>query len=139
MQRGEISADSLRYYGLESYQRKVPSLKTDEDLITWGKQLIEGEEARTQEGGTPMANPRIAQLKVNYDRFMIHLKGKQFKHETKENAGEYIQNLRQEADELILNIWNGVEATFAHLPAEEKREKAEEYGVCYVFRPYERQ
>lgn len=139
IQRGEIAADSLRYYGLEKYHRKLPLLKTDEDLVSWGKQLIDGEDVRVKEGGTPMSNPRIAQLKVSYDRFMIKLRSTQFKHGTKENAGEYIQSLRKEADELILEIWNGVERTFAHLPAEEKREKAEEYGVCYVFRPYEKQ
>ena len=136
--RGEISAEALRYYGLETYGKKLPSLRTDEDLAEWGKQLIDGEEARVKDGGTPMANPRISVLKVHYDRFMIKLKSTQFKHDTKENAGEYIQNLRKEADDLILEIWNGVEHTFAHLSADEKREKAEEYGVCYVFRPYEK-
>ena len=138
IQRGEISADALRYYELGKYGKKLPKLQTDEDLATWGKLLIEGEEARTKDGGTPMANPRIAQLKVNYDRFMIKLKSTQFKQGTKENAGEYVQNLRKEADNLILEIWNDVERTFAHLSADEKREKAEEYGVCYVFRPYEK-
>ncbi|MDR0941269.1 MAG: hypothetical protein LBM68_03485 [Bacteroidales bacterium] len=139
IQRGEIAADSLRYYGLDAHHKKLPLLKTDEELLLWGKQLIDGEEARVQEGGTPMSNPRIAQLKVNYDRFVIHLKSTQFKQGKKENAGEYIQSLRKEADELILEIWNSVERTFAHLPAEEKRKRAEEYGVCYVFRPYEKQ
>ncbi len=136
IQRGEIPADALNYYGLQG--KKLPQLKTDSDLTMWGKQLIDGDEERVKAGGTAMSNPRIAVLKVNYDRYMIKLKSTQFKHDTKENASDYIQDLRKQADDLILEIWNSVEQTFAHLPADEKREKAEEYGVCYVFRPYER-
>ncbi|MDR2963361.1 MAG: hypothetical protein LBU90_07005 [Bacteroidales bacterium] len=139
IQRGEIPVDAWRYYDVEKNGKKFPKLKTDEDLLLWGKKLIDGEEQRVQDGGTPMSNPRISVLSVIYNKYAIKLKSTQFNHDTKENGSEYIQKLRDEADELILEIWNNVEHTFAHLPADEKRQKAEEYGLCYVFRPYERE
>ena len=46
--------------------------------------------------------------------------------------------LRKDADEIILNIWNEVEERFSDLPDDLKREKATEYGLTYVYRPMER-
>ena len=45
--------------------------------------------------------------------------------------------MRKEADGIVLNIWNEVEKTFSDLPDEEKRYRAQEYGLSYVFRKSE--
>jgi len=34
-------------------------------------------------------------------------------------------------------LWNEIEASFASLPEEERRAKAEKYGLVYVFRKNE--
>ena len=47
-------------------------------------------------------------------------------------------DLRKEADEIILDIWNEVEEHFSELSDDLKREKAGEYGLTYVYRPMER-
>ena len=49
-----------------------------------------------------------------------------------------VAELRKEADEIILDIWNEVEESFSALPDDFKREKASEYGLIYVYRPMER-
>lgn len=45
--------------------------------------------------------------------------------------------LRTKADEIILSIWNEVEANYAELPDDERRDKATEYGLTYVYRKNE--
>ena len=42
--------------------------------------------------------------------------------------------MRKEADEIILNLWNEVETTYSDLEEDQKRSKAEKYGLVYVFR-----
>ena len=43
-------------------------------------------------------------------------------------------DMRKEADELILAIWNEVESKFNTLSEERKREECEKYGLVYFFR-----
>ena len=48
-----------------------------------------------------------------------------------------LNSLRGRADDIILSIWNEVEAKFADRPDEERRRLAAEYGVVYVYRKNE--
>ncbi len=136
--RDEIPADARSFYGLEKFTKKLPPLTTDDEIIAWGKKLIDGEEARVQQGGNPMVNPRIAMVKIQYDKYVNAYRSNSFIQSKNERAFEYVQELRQKADDIILSIWNEVEQTFAHLPAAEKRKQAEEYGLVYVFRKHEK-
>jgi hypothetical protein len=50
---------------------------------------------------------------------------------------EYINknnDLRREADEIILTVWNEVETHFAKMPEGDKRKECEVYGLIYFFR-----
>ncbi|HPM12439.1 MAG TPA: hypothetical protein PK734_02985 [Bacteroidales bacterium] len=136
--RDEMPADARSFYGLEKFTKKLPPLTTDDEIIAWGKKLIDGEEARVQQGGNPMVNPRIAMVKIQYDKYVNAYRSNSFIQSKNERAFEYVQELRQKADDIILSIWNEVEQTFAHLPAAEKRKQAEEYGLVYVFRKHEK-
>ncbi|MFW6389249.1 MAG: hypothetical protein ACOCZI_01315, partial [Marinilabiliaceae bacterium] len=46
---------------------------------------------------------------------------------------------RETADKLILDTWNEIEEHFSNLEPEEKRKKASEYGVVYIYRPSEKE
>jgi hypothetical protein len=48
-----------------------------------------------------------------------------------------VAELREQADQLIQEMWNEVEDSHAHLSDDEKREKASEYGIVYVYRASE--
>ena len=52
-------------------------------------------------------------------------------------AQEHLINLRKQADELIVSIWNEVEETFKDLPPSQKRDKSKAYGLVYVYRKNE--
>ena len=42
--------------------------------------------------------------------------------------------LRKEADEIILQLWNEVENTHSKLPEEIRKSLSEEYGLVYFYR-----
>ena len=52
-------------------------------------------------------------------------------------ASMKVAELREQADQLIQEMWNEVENSLVHLSDEEKREKASEYGIVYVYRASE--
>ena len=135
--RGDLVPETRGYFELEEEEKKVPSLTTEEEVITWGKRLIEGEQERRNKGMSPITNPTIAVLKVHYDKFMeYHNYQKSLKNRS-QRAQEKLNDKRTQVDGVIQQIWNEVEDTYNDLPEEMKREKASEYGLVYVFRKSE--
>ena len=136
IQRGDMKPNIRDFYGFS--EKKSPSLILDSEVLEWGKKIIEGEHKRISNGGNPLYNPSIALVKVKFDQFvdMYH-----FQKTLQNNTARWttkVAELRKEADEIILDIWNEVEETFSALPDDLKREKATEYGLIYVYRPMER-
>lgn len=135
--RGELSPSTRSFFSLNEYDRKLPSLSTESEIIEWGNKLIEGEQKRRMKGMSPITNPTIALVKVQMDKFheaynnMINLR--------KRNsfAQKNLNSKREQVDQLIQQLWNEVEDTFNDLPEELKRDKAGEYGLVYVFRKNE--
>ncbi len=135
--RGELPATVREMYGMDIDESKLPTLNTEKDLIDWGKKIIEGEMQRTRKGMSPITNPTIAVVKVRYDQFLeAHNYQKVLQQNTQRMLSQ-LNDLRVKADEIILNIWNEVEEHFKDLPDDERREKAAEYGVVYVYRKNE--
>lgn len=135
--RGDLPADTRAFYGLATNDATVPSLNTENELISWGKRIIEGEEYRIRKGGCPITNPTIAVVKVRYQNFL-----EAFNHNKSlaKRTRDYTQKnneLRKEADEIIVQIWNEVENTHSTLPEERRIEESENYGLVYFYRKNE--
>jgi len=62
--RGDLPAETRAYLGLATDDSNIPSLNTENELMTWGRRIIEGEEFRIRKGGSPITNPTIAVVKV---------------------------------------------------------------------------
>lgn len=135
--RGEILPAVRVFYGIEEENSKLPSLGTESEVIEWGKKIIEGETKRKMSGNTPVTNPTIAVVKVHYDNFMEAYKFQKMLQKNHNRALHNLAELRSEADNIILHIWNEVEESFNDLTEEEKRKKAQGYGVVYVYRKNE--
>ena len=58
--RGDLVAETRNFFGLEEEERKVPALTSEEEVISWGKRLIDGEQKRRNMGLSPITNPTIA-------------------------------------------------------------------------------
>src|SRR5450759_3753119 len=135
--RGDLPAEIRAFYGLATNESTVPSLNTENELMSWGRRIIEGEEFRIRKGGSPITNPTIAVVKVRFENFVEALN---FHNTVVKKTFEYTEKndkLRKEADEIILQVWNEIEATNNKLPEERRKELNEEYGLVYFYRKNE--
>ncbi|MFO7940233.1 MAG: hypothetical protein R6U66_10855 [Bacteroidales bacterium] len=135
--RGDLKEETRTYYGMESGDKKLPSLTSEKAVLSLGKALIDGETKRRMEGHPPITNPTIAVVRVNYDNFYDAHQFQKTLQRNHQRALDHLTNLREEADAIILRIWNEVEATFEELSEESRRLEAQKYGVVYVFRKNE--
>ncbi len=135
--RGDLPSETRAYYGLATNELTVPSLNSENELISWGRRIIEGEEFRLRKGGSPITNPTIAVVKVRFENF---IEANNFNKILAKKTLDYFERLgdmRREADKIILNIWNEVEAGFNSLPEEIQKKDCEEYGLVYFYRKNE--
>ncbi|MFC2096326.1 hypothetical protein ACFLQ3_01335 [Bacteroidota bacterium] len=135
--RGELQASVRTFFGIEEDNGKLPSINTESDVIDLGKELLDGEIKRKMKGHSPITNPTIAVVKVHYDNFMEAYKFQKMLQKNHTRALNNLAELRDDADDIILNVWNEVEETYNELPEDFKREKAQEYGLVYVYRKNE--
>lgn len=134
--RGELKSQARTFYGLEEEDTKLPSLLTEQELLVWGEKLIAGEQDRINNRcGSPIYSPSIALVKVNFENFK---QSYSFQKQLQNNSSRYsteVAQFRDEADTLILSVWNEVENKYANVKDEEERRyMCEDYGLIYVFR-----
>ncbi|HPF01660.1 MAG TPA: hypothetical protein PLV06_08230 [Bacteroidales bacterium] len=132
--RGDLPEETRAYFGLPSGVSTVPAMNSENELMSWGKRIIEGEEYRLRKGGSPITNPTIALVKVWYVNFLDEYNFHKTITKKTLDYNEKTAEMRKEADQIILEIWNEVEASFDSLPDELKRKACEEYGIVYCFR-----
>lgn len=132
--RGEIKAEHKTFYGLNPEDFTVPDLSKEAAIMEWGKKLIDGECQRMQNGGAPMYNPSIANVRVHYDVFVDY---KENQHTYQHSTNTYldkIATMRAKGDEIIQNMWNEVEQRFADLPPYDRLFQCQKYGLVYYYR-----
>ncbi len=133
--RGELPENTRDFFQLSG--TKVPALNTEESLIKWGERIIRGAEERKMKMLTPITNPTDAVVKVRYEAFLDAFRFQKILQKDNKRALDELAALRSEGDNIIVDIWNEVEESFKDMPDNIKREKAEEYGLIYVFRKNE--
>lgn len=132
--RGDLPAETRAYYGLATNESTVPSLYTENELLSWGRRIIEGEEFRIKRGGSPITNPTIAVVKVWFEQFIDALDNYKTLNKKTLDYAQKNNELRKEADEILLAVWNEVESRYSTLEETEKRKECEDYGLIYFFR-----
>ena len=132
--------EAAQIYYTQCYaSNTVPDLLSEASLVEWGKKIIEGEQLRTTQGGIPIYNPTIARVKVHYDIFLeSYERQKNYQALTNRSLDE-LASMRDRADELILDIWNQVEAKYQDVtPNDTRLEKCRDYGLIYYYRSSEK-
>ena len=135
--RGELPPITRTYYGFNEEDAKIPPLISEQDVLKCGENILQGEAKRTMRGLTPITNPTGAVVKVWYENFKEACANqKAIQKSNTKSVGE-LTDMRRQADNIIVQVWNEVENKFNDLPEEMKREKASEHGISYVFRKNE--
>ena len=138
IQRGELRSDIKSGYGLDPDSTALPPLSTDEELAQWGEKVIRGEEKRIQQGGAPIYNPNIAKVKVHFSIFAEHYYSiTNYKQNAEKFRNELLQ-MRPMVDDLLLDLWNQVEAFYAECPLSVRIEKGDQFGLIYYLRDTEK-
>jgi len=135
--RGELPQETIKFFGMDEDNRKVPGLNSDEEVLEWGRKIIEGERNRISSGHSPVTNPTMAVLKVHYDKFLESYNYQKSLKLRTSRAHESLMEIREEVDAIIQQTWNEVEETYNDLPEDIRRDKASDYGLVYVFRKSE--
>ncbi len=135
--RNEIKKEAKRLYSLEPDNFTVPDLTTEAAILYWGEHIIQGEQQRIAQGGTPIYTPAIAKVSVHFEIFQdTSVRQKVFQKNTNRYL-EQLASMRPAADQLILTIWNQVEDHFKNEPEERRRALCEAYGIRYYLRSEE--
>jgi hypothetical protein len=137
--RGVIKPEVRLTLGLEIDDKSVPEMGTEQQLIYWGKKIINGEQQRMMMGGNRIYNPSIAVVKIKFEKFLDYYNNHKNLQVTTQKMHDKVAGLREKADNLILYIWNEVEKKFDDLPGNIKRNKCSDYGIVYVFRKHEKE
>lgn len=135
--RGELPLAERSLFGLDPDERKTPTLHTESELIEWGDKIIQAENMRKAKGRSPITNPSIAVVRVRYEQFTDASRFQKTLQKNHHRAQENLSKLRSRADEIILQVWNEVEAHYSDLEDNERRENAINYGLNYVYRKNE--
>ncbi len=135
--RGDLSENVREFFGMHDNNYKLPVLNSEADLIKWGEKLIHGENLRKAKALNPITNPTIAVVMVRYEQFLDAYKFQKTLQKSYQRSQEHLAAMRKDANKIICDIWNEVEETYKQLSEGERRAKAEEYGLAYVFRKSE--
>lgn len=132
--RGEIKRGQKELYKLDPETNILPDLSSEEDLLVWGQNIIDGEKERVALGGFPIYNPAINKVKVHYDIFKEHQYNQQFQQKNDTRVAEDLVPMREKADQLILEMWNQIEAYYKNELPYSRLRKCQNYGVIYYYR-----
>ena len=137
--RGDVKREHKSYYQLEHDSNTTPDLSSESAILMWGKNIIDGESARLSKGGFAIYNPTIAKVRVHYDIFKEYYTTQQLHHQATLRNKEELTKVRDEIDELLLDLWNKVEEYYADCKPYEKLCKCKEYGLIYYYRRKEKE
>ncbi|HEY9551217.1 MAG TPA: hypothetical protein VIQ97_02925 [Prevotella sp.] len=134
VERGEIKRSMLPLYGLQADATTLPNIKQTEALSEWGTKVINGEKARLKMGGRPIYNPTIGMVSTHYDIFKDAFNRHKMLMAKTQEALAGIQNLRPKVDQLLLELWNQIEAHFEKEPPQVRYEACRKFGIIYYYR-----
>ena len=133
--RGEIARAKRAYYGLSVGDDSLPTITLETSVLEWSKKIVDGERKRQGEGGVPIYNPTMGRVSVACDLFREMYEKQQRLQQSTAEALQRVAAMRAECDEIVLNVWQEIETTFAALEGEERLKKCAQYGIIYYTRP----
>ena len=134
VERGEIKRSALKLYGMDEGTSTLPNMKSIGGLLRWGRLAVEGEKARVKQGGRPIYNPTIGMVSTHIDIFNDCYQQQKRLKDNIERALESLKRIRPEVDDVILELWNQIEAHFKDEPPKTRFDMCRKFGVVYYYR-----
>jgi hypothetical protein len=131
IERETFRPEDRGFYSLDISSDQLPILRTDSALKQWAHNIATGEQARTLAGGTPMAMPSAAEVAFQFNVLVPLLGELTNSKDNYDRSQQHVQDLRNEADLLIADIWDEVLFAYRKETPPSLRRKAREYGVMY--------
>jgi hypothetical protein len=138
IEREEIKSEALSFYGLSESNGKVPQLNTEEEVLDWGQKITEGEQKRIHKGGSPIYTPSIALVKVRVEEFRDIAIFMQNLKRISARSFQRMKDTRKSTNDFISKMWTEIEENIENDSPKHKRQRAQEYGIIYVFRRREK-
>ncbi|MDR3339615.1 MAG: hypothetical protein LBT25_05920 [Candidatus Symbiothrix sp.] len=130
--RSEIKPENLQLYGFENWDKPFkPDLSSEDAILKWGKNLMQGEAERIYRRGTPLYNPAIAKLKVHYELFADAIQSTNIYKKNLDRLLVGMVPIRKKANELIESVWKKVEEKYEKLPYNERIKKYNAYKIRF--------
>ena len=95
------------------------------------------EKERIKQGGKPIYNPSIGMVATHFDIYNEAYTAQRKLQARTNRDNRVMAELRPTIDNLILELWNVIEAHFANLPPKERYEQCSKFGVIYYYRKNE--
>ena len=132
--RNEIKTENLELYGFQENNSVLPDLSTEEAILYWGEKLIQGETERSYRGGVPLYNPAIAKVKVHYELFKELIYSLKIYDKNLLRLQNKMEDMRNKADEFILDIWTKVEERYSKAAPDEQQFYFKAYKMQFNYR-----
>lgn len=135
--RGVFPAETRTFYGLDVSSDKVPPLLSQDDIVRWANQLVDGEVARfaANPSQPPMAMPAAGDVHDDLYNYGIAAMTQSAAKDAYDRAEEAVAALRPPVDAAILDAWDDIENFYRHDDPPSLRRKAREWGVVYLNDP----
>lgn len=138
IEREELTPETRRFYEIDPDETRLPRMVSAQELLEWGRKIIDGEGKRIRTGGAPIMSPTIGKVKVWYDKFRDQHHSQEIARKSYQRSVKQLPDVRRKADALIQMVWNEVEEFYQNETEETRRQRCQEYGVVYVFRRNEK-
>lgn len=132
VRRGTFTASARAYYQLPVGESHIPQMRTESEVLEWGKKTIDGETARVAAGGAAITFPDLTEVEAAYNAFKTANLQQADRKTEYDNAQHAIATANEDVDKLILKLWNETETFFDEGDKPSMRRKAREWGVVYV-------
>ncbi len=132
--RGEIKREVKELYKLNQDDFTVPDLISEASMVEWGNNIIEGEQMRVIQGGFPLSYPTIAKVKMHFDIFNDNRVNQKTRQKSTSRNQQKVAQMRIQIDELILQIWDAVEAYYSYMLPYAKYKACKKCGLIYYYR-----
>ncbi len=137
IRREQFTASARTYYGIALDDDSTLKVTSENQLIDANDVLTNGEANRVADGGTPITFPSIGQVNTAVSNFVTLNNSQAPAMANFDLVQEALAAMNDEADRLILKLWNETETAFDTGDKPSMRRKCRDWGVIYKPSPGE--